>query len=119
MFKIEDDFIYLTRGDTAYITLELEDEDKFFVGDIVALSVKRNLTSESIYALHKEKIVDEESNTLVIKIKPEDTNDMSYGLYYYDIQLTRTNGDVFTIITPDKDDLRANFKLLKEVTQNE
>ena len=51
MFKIQDDFIYLTRGDTAYITLELEDEEKFYVGDIVTLSVKRKLKSETEYSL--------------------------------------------------------------------
>lgn len=119
MFKIEDSFIYLTRGDTAYITLELEDDEKFSVGDVVTLSVKRNLTNATEYSLQKEITIEEESNSLVIKILPEDTNNMSYGLYFYDVQLTRANGDIFTIITPDENNSKANFKLLKEVTLNE
>lgn len=119
MFKIQDDFIYLTRGDTAYITLELEDEEKFYVGDIVTLSVKRKLKSETEYSLQKSMEVTEEGNSSVIKIEPEDTKNLDYGLYFYDIQLTRaSNGDIFTIVTPDENEPRANFKLLKEVNED-
>lgn len=120
MFKIENNLIYLTRGDTAYLTVELEDDEKFNVGDIANLSIKKNLKNETAYSLHKEIVVSEEKNSLVIKIDPDDTKNMDYGLYYYDIQLKRaSNGDIFTIVTPDEDNPKPNFKLLKEVTSNE
>lgn len=118
MFKVEDNMIYLTRGDTGYARLELENEDVFYPGDEVILSVKRTFNNSN-YALQKVITVEEETNTLVLKFEPEDTRLLSYGLYFYDIQLTRAvNGDVFTIVTPDTDNPKANFKLLKEVTIN-
>lgn len=119
MFKVEDSFIYLTRGDTAYLEIELEDDEKFNAGDKIVLSIKRSLTNDAQYVLQKEVNVNNEVESVTIKIEPEDTTNISYGLYYYDVQLTRSNGDVFTIITPDSQEAKQNFKLLKEVTRNE
>lgn len=119
MLKIQKNYIYLTRGDTAYLTIELEDDDEFGVGDAVAFNVKSTLRDEANYLIHKEIAVTQKSNTLEVKIEPEDTAKMSYGQYYYDVQLKRANGDVFTIITPDDNTAIPNFKLLKEVTINE
>lgn len=118
MFKItEDKKILLTKGDTAYLTIELSNEDVFSVGDIVIFSLKRKLKDDAEYALQKEITVTEEANTLQIKIEPTDTEQLSYGNYYYDVQLTRkSSGDIFTIITPDENEPITNFRLLKEVT---
>lgn len=119
MLKVEDNFIYLTKGDTAYLTVELEDNDEFQVGDSVAFNVKATLKNSIEYVIHKETTIQEKSNILEIKIEPEDTAEMKYGLYFYDVQLTRANGDIFTIITPDENEPKPNFKLLKEVTIDE
>ena len=39
MLKVEDNFIYLTKGDTAYLTIELEDDDEFQVFEFKKLHV--------------------------------------------------------------------------------
>ena len=119
MLKVEDNFIYLTKGDTAYLTVELEDDDEFATGDIVNFNVKLNLKNNAEYLIHKEIEIAQKSNTLEIKLEPEDPATMRDGLYYYDVQLTRANGDIFTIVTPDENEPKPNFKLLKEVTVDE
>ena len=116
MLKIENNFIYLTRGDTAYITIELENEDYFEQGDVVTFSLKRKLSNEQ-YELQKEINIENHLNATVIKLDPQDTANKNTGSYFYDIQLTRTSGDVYTIVTPDEDEPKPNFKLLMEVTK--
>lgn len=119
MLKVDNNFIYLTKGDTAYLTIELEDNDEFQVGDSVAFNVKRFLKNDAMYIIHKEVTVASNSSTIEIKIEPAETEDLNCGLYYYDVQLTRANGDIFTIITPDENEAKANLKILEEVTIDE
>ena len=45
-----------------------------------------------------------------IHIRPEDTKELSFGKYLYDIQLTTADGDIYTVIPP------TTFEILKEVT---
>ena len=44
------------------------------------------------------------------KIEPEDTKALECTHYRYDIQLNKSNGDVFTVIPP------SYFRILTEVT---
>ena len=48
-----------------------------------------------------------------VTILPTDTSNLSYGEYFYDIQLTTEGGFVDTVITPSK------FIVTPEVTFNE
>ena len=45
-----------------------------------------------------------------ISIDPSDTKNLRFGAYQYDVQLTKANGNVSTVIEP------ATFMLLPEVT---
>ena len=96
MFKVDKNKISLTRGDTAYLDLDIADANGIpyvsHAGDQVILSVKRNITDEN-YAFQKSVNPGE-----AITIKPEDTQTLDCGRYVYDIQLTTSLGEVFTII---------------------
>lgn len=103
--RINDTDIYMTRGDSEtfrIILYEEEEESKrnFIEGeDIVYFTVKT-----STQTLHKvfQKIVTEfEDGKAVVHITPEDTKNLRYDTYFYDVQWTK-NGSVTTIITPSK-----------------
>ena len=109
MLRFEDNDIYLTRGDTAYIGLDLTDnEGEPFEGtldDTVTFSVKKQIDETEDYAFQVSVPLG-----VNIKILPEHTKALEYGRYYYDIQLNMANGDVFTIVE------KAVFNLTQEVT---
>ena len=48
-------------------------------------------------------------DTLTLTLLPEDTKDLSFGKYVYDIQLTKADGTVDTFIT------KATIKITEEV----
>lgn len=100
--------IELTRGDTFKRTLVLADaEGNPFVpaeGDEIRFALKRKVKDEAILI---NKVIP--NDTLVLKIEPEDTKNLAFGDYVYDIQITYSNGDVDTFITVSK------FKITEEV----
>lgn len=99
MVKIQGTTIYMTRGDTATISLSIKDDNKneydLMVGDEVVFSMKKSLSDEN-YLIQKT-FKDKE-----IVIEHEDTKELSFGEYLYDVQLTFSDGKVATIITPSK-----------------
>lgn len=110
MLKVDSDgTIHLTRGDTARLNIEIVNEatdDLYEVlsGDTLKLTVKRAIT-DSVPKI--QKII---TGSSMFHITPEDTKDLSFGKYVYDVELTFENGDVYTVIPP------TTFELLKEVS---
>ena len=100
--------IELTRGDTFKRTLVLTDaEGNPFTptnNDVIRFALKRKVKDEVVLI---NKIIP--NDTLHLKIDPEDTKNLPFGDYVYDIQLTYPNGDVDTFITVSK------FKITEEV----
>lgn len=96
--------LHITRGDTEGIIVRVIDEAGEDVslgsGDVVEFTVRRS-------ASHPEKMIHKVINTFengeaLITLYPEDTDDLPFGNCTYDIQLTRANGDVKTIVKPSK-----------------
>ena len=108
MLSIKDNNISLTRGDTAYFDLYIKDHN-FQVGDIIELSVKKNL-KDTEHLFKKVAEVPIEVEKITLKVEPIDTASATFAEYFYDIQLTRANGDVNTIIPVHK------FTITKEVS---
>ncbi len=106
--QIQGTRIMMTRGDTESLTVHL-DKDRFYEGDSVTITVRQSF-SEPV-ALQKTVTVFVDG-AAVFGFEPSDTSGMSFGRYVYDIQLTRADGTVKTIITPS----RGNFVLEEEVT---
>lgn len=104
MFEIYNNTIKLTRGDSAVIDLtlkgyELQDED------VVVLTIKKDVnTTTSIL----QKTLD--NDLMQFTLSHDDTKNITYGNYVYDVQITTSNGQVYTVITPH------TFKLEAEVT---
>lgn len=107
MLKVENGNIRLTRGDSATLTVKLEqDGAEVEVGpnDQLTLTVKRSTTSADALV---EKTA---TGTNTIAIDPADTEELAYGSYKYDVQLTTEDGGVYTVVGP------ATFRIAEEVT---
>lgn len=94
--------ITMTRGDSETITVNMRNRDgeqvSFVDGDIIYMTVKDNLkTDEKIFQKMITEFTDGKAD---IDILPEDTSDIRVKSYVYDIQLTREDGSVTTIIKP-------------------
>lgn len=104
-----DGVIKLTRGDTAYLTIDILNEvtgEPYVMNpdDTLTLTVKHSVNDADI-CFQKDV-----QGTLDIKINPEDTADCAFDKYVYDVQLTQANGDVYTVVVP------TPFYILEEVT---
>ncbi|MCD8124274.1 MAG: hypothetical protein LUE23_04445 [Lachnospiraceae bacterium] len=54
-------------------------------------------------------VIDIPTDTMELVIDPEDTKDLAFGRYVYDIQLTKSTGEVDTFIP------KGTLKLTEEV----
>lgn len=110
--KIVEEQITLTRGDTLrtkvtiYLDESKSEEYTPVAGDIIKFAVKQ-------YARRKGELISIiiPNDTMELHIKPEDTSALDFNTYKYDIQLTRANGDVHTVIG------YKNFKITEEVAE--
>lgn len=109
MLYIDDKTIKLTRGDTARLIVPITNlanngEYTMESGDILYFTVKK--TAKDSDFLFQKSVTGSNS----IHIKPEDTADLSFGKYKYDVQLTTATGDVYTVIEP------STFEVMEEIT---
>ena len=110
--KVNGTDLAMIRGDSESITLSLKDGEvvtSFVTGDTVYFTVKRSAVVDEISL---QKIITEfnEDGNCIIEIAPNDTKDLEFRSYVYDIQLNRLGGAVTTIVPCSK------FVVLKEVT---
>lgn len=107
-YSVKKTTITLTRGDTFKTQVDLRDSEgnPYVLGeyDFIQFAVKKDYSDENYQIL---KLVD--PTTMVLTLTPEDTRNMDYGEYVYDMQLTKGNGEVATFIT------KARFVLTEEV----
>lgn len=106
MFVIDDTKIQITRGDTGIFSVSLTDEEgepyDLQEGDTLRFTVRKSPTSGDIFI--------QKSDGPEVILSPEDTAKLSYGKYVYDIELTKADGTVDTVVPP------ATFEILPEVT---
>lgn len=101
MYSIKGTTITLTRGDTlnAKITIKNRDGTEYIPkeGDVVRFALN------DTYGTDEPKILKVIPNdTLVLTLNPEDTKDLEFGKYVYDVQITNEAGDVDTFIAKAK-----------------
>lgn len=109
LYTNDDGSISLTRGDTARLTVDIENEltsEKYIINeqDVLTLSIKKSIKDDTYLV---QKVI---TGSNMFHIEPEDTSDLAFGKYKYDVQLTTSDGDVFTVIEPN------TFEILTEVT---
>lgn len=101
--------IKLTRGDTAKLTVPIEndlDNTSYVMDeqDVLTFTIKKSVKDNDNLV---QKVVTGSNN---FHIKPEDTDSLPFGKYVYDVQLTTAGGDIYTVIEP------TTFEILSEVT---
>jgi len=103
--------VSLTRGDTAYIAINLVDESGAVIvlgdGDSVRCQVREAPNGGTLLFTGVIEISDE----IIWHIRPEDTANADPKEYHWDCEVVFSNGDVFTFI-PD-----SVFTILDEVTE--
>lgn len=109
MFEIKGNDMYLTRGDTARFSVNIfnECDDGEYTpssDDKFTFTVKKDAYSEEILI---QKV---STGNPVFKILPEDTKNLDFATYVYDIELATPSGDIYTPVP------YSNFNVLKEVT---
>ena len=113
MLYIKDTNITLTRGDSANIRVGLFRKDPETgarqpyepqEGDIVRFAMKRDYEEATPLILKEIP-----AETMILSLDPEDTKNLDFGSYVYDIEITFADGAVNTFID------RAKFKLTEEV----
>lgn len=109
MLVITNDDIVLTRGDSADIIVNITNAngDAYTPaeGDVILFTLKKNCETSDI-------IIQKPLVNSIITLLPSDTEDLPYGTYYFDVQLTTAGDDVYTVVAPHK------FIIDKEVTFN-
>lgn len=98
-YSIKGKTISITRGDSffAEIHVTLSDGETAYTpspGDRIRFAMKKNINDAEPLLL-KEIPTD----TMILRIDPEDTKPLAFGTYVYDIELTKANGVVDTFIT--------------------
>lgn len=97
MVNITGTTIRMTRGDTLQVEVVLtgSDGNKYVpgAGDVIKFGVKKTYTDTDL-AIYK--IIP--SDTLILLLRPEDTKNLAWGSYVYDIEITMEDGTVDTFI---------------------
>lgn len=109
--KVEGTNLTMIRGDSETITVSAEDESgvaiPFETGDIVYFTVKANTLTTT--KLIQKTIIAFTDGAAVIELVPEDTKEMKYGSYRYDVQWVHDDR-VTTVVSP------SAFIVAQEVT---
>lgn len=105
--------ISMVRGDSEALTIRLIDQDgvtqvDFEFGDTVYFTVREAL-GDTVTILQKT-VVSFTDGEALIQIDPSDTSTLFFKTYVYDIQWTKADGQVKTIVPA------SDFTILAEVT---
>lgn len=102
--KVSGNNISMIRGDSETITVTCKDLTDSIIpletGDTIYFTIKDNVNTE-VKILQKVITVFTDG-IAIIEILPADTKPLKYKDYLYDVQLTRENHTVTTIIKPSK-----------------
>ena len=97
MLEVSENRIYLTRGDSAYITISLKDNTgadyEPVAGDKIYFRLKKGVFGDGLLLV---KEID--PATLRLELTPEDTSHLEFTTYRYEIELATSNGDRYTVI---------------------
>lgn len=100
MIMIKGTEISIIRGDSATINLNIKDKvanEEYVLdsNDIVRFSVKKDISDEEI-------LIQKEFHDNQIRLTHEDTKNLDFGEYVYDVELQFQDGQRDTIIPPSK-----------------
>ena len=117
-YSVNGTSITMVRGDTLRVTVEVFQGEPpapytFKDGDRLRFAVKKKLYKGSDYTelIDVDPLINKAipTDTCLLELEPSDTQDLPFGTYLYDIELTMADGTVDTFIK------EAKFKLTTEV----
>lgn len=92
--------LQIIQGDSFYLTVTKSDsaggQVEFSNTDKIVFSAKKNL-KQLDYDIYSDKMTLTEEGKIILYLSPNDTN-IKLGTYYYDIQYTTDNNDVYTLL---------------------
>lgn len=92
-----DNAIFITRGDSLSVTVSLTDNDGYAYepveGDSVFFRVKKSANAEEVLISKSLDIHD-----LIINIVEQDTRNLAFGSYRYEVEVITTDNDHYTVI---------------------
>lgn len=96
MYVADDRYIRMPRGDTISFGLEFDGLDQDL--DTAYFTCRRNHTESPVFQKSLDHgITKQEVGKYVVRVAPEDTEQLEAGKYYYDLEIG-VNGDRFTIL---------------------
>lgn len=97
-YSVKGTTIKLTRGDSfaADIGIFQPNGEPYVLseGDKVRFAMKKTVKDKEVLILKEIPI-----ETMRLVLDPEDTKELDFGNYIYDVQLTKSTGEVDTFIT--------------------
>ena len=110
MISLKGNEITMTRSDSLILNLSLFNKDGTeyvpIEGDYIRFAMSTGYLGDVNYILHINKEIP--IDTMILELEPEDTHDLAYVKYNYDIEITHADGRVDTFIS-------STLKLVKEV----
>ena len=112
MFEIKNNFIKITKGDSAAFNIDITFADgtpyELKQGDRLKMTVRRRIGSDVL--------LESESTTNTITLTHEMTSNLIPGQCVYDIELKTSSGEVYTVIGL-RDNSTYNMYVIGEVTE--
>lgn len=100
MLKVRRNKIFMTRGDTVSLKVDLVDYngDPYLLkdGDEAIFRLKKNACNKQLL-VEKNLDIDEEG-LLYLLIEPEDTEYLDFGIYFYEIEVVIDDEYHFTVV---------------------
>ena len=100
MLKLRKNNIFMTRGDTVSLKIDLVDceGEPYYLkeGDKAIFRMKRKVCDKELL-INKDLEIDEEGQIFLV-IDPVDTEYLKFGLYVYEIELVTAEDDHYTVI---------------------
>lgn len=98
-YSVSKNRIKMTRGDTAIFKVSIDylnTGDPYIPeeGDVIRFTLKKFLSDRTALFVKDISI-----DSMLLRIDSEDTFGLSFGRYYYDIQLKKNDGKVDTFIS--------------------
>ena len=96
MLNVTKNQIYLTRGDSASLKLELKDVSGNAytprTGDSIHFRLKKDVNGDLL--------LDKTANisTMTVELDPTDTDDLEFSMYRYEVELITSGGKHYTVI---------------------
>lgn len=105
MYKLKGTRISLIRGDTLILGIEIKRNGETYEvqsGDVIRFALKSaTMKKDRTEYINNEPLVIKTipNDTLTLRLESEDTAQLPFGNYSYDIQLTMADGTVDTFIS--------------------